>query len=61
MIRSLGVDTKITKIIGLCLSNGLVALSGSLLLSILVLLMLGWVLEYVAGLASSLWKKHFQR
>jgi putative ABC transport system permease protein len=30
MIRSLGVDTKITKIIGLCLSNGLVALSGSL-------------------------------
>lgn len=30
MIRSLGVDTKRTKIIGLCLSNGLVALSGSL-------------------------------
>lgn len=30
MIRSLGVDTKLTKIIGLCLSNGLVALSGSL-------------------------------
>ena len=30
MIRSLGVDTRITKIIGLCLSNGLVALSGSL-------------------------------
>ncbi|HOR41929.1 MAG TPA: ABC transporter permease [Atribacterota bacterium] len=30
MIRSLGVDTKVTKIIGLCLSNGLVALSGSL-------------------------------
>ena len=30
MIRSLGVDTNITKIIGLCLSNGLVALSGSL-------------------------------
>jgi len=30
MIRSLGVDTRITKVIGLCLSNGLVALSGSL-------------------------------
>lgn len=30
MIRSLGVDTRMTKIIGLCLSNGLVALSGSL-------------------------------
>lgn len=30
MIRSLGVDTRTTKIIGLCLSNGLVALSGSL-------------------------------
>ncbi|MFW6149401.1 MAG: ABC transporter permease [Atribacterota bacterium] len=30
MIRSLGVDTKLTKIICLCLSNGLVALSGSL-------------------------------
>jgi len=30
MILSLGVDIKITKIIGLCLSNGLVALSGSL-------------------------------
>ena len=30
MIRSLGVDTRLTKIIGLCLSNGLVALSGSL-------------------------------
>jgi putative ABC transport system permease protein len=30
MIRSLGVDTGVTKIIGLCLSNGLVALSGSL-------------------------------
>ncbi|HNR65409.1 MAG TPA: ABC transporter permease [Atribacterota bacterium] len=30
MIRSLGVDTSGTKIIGLCLSNGLVALSGSL-------------------------------
>lgn len=30
MIRSVGVDTKVTKIIGLCLSNGLVALSGSL-------------------------------
>ncbi|MDD2353018.1 MAG: ABC transporter permease [Candidatus Caldatribacteriota bacterium] len=30
MIRSLGVDTKLTKIIGLCISNGLVALSGSL-------------------------------
>lgn len=30
MIRSLGVDTKSTKMIGLCLSNGLVALSGSL-------------------------------
>jgi putative ABC transport system permease protein len=30
MIRSLGVDTKRTKIIGLSLSNGLVALSGSL-------------------------------
>lgn len=30
MIRSLGVDTRITKIMGLCLSNGLVALSGSL-------------------------------
>ncbi|MFZ2330230.1 MAG: ABC transporter permease [Atribacterota bacterium] len=30
MIRSLGVDTRVTKVIGLCLSNGLVALSGSL-------------------------------
>ena len=30
MIRSLGVDTRLTKIIGLCLSNGLVAFSGSL-------------------------------
>ncbi|MDD4363773.1 MAG: ABC transporter permease [Atribacterota bacterium] len=30
MIRSLGVDTKVTKIIGLCLSNGLVAFSGAL-------------------------------
>ncbi len=30
MIRSLGVDTKLTKVIGLCISNGLVALSGSL-------------------------------
>jgi len=30
MIRSLGVDTNTTKIIGLCFANGLVALSGSL-------------------------------
>jgi putative ABC transport system permease protein len=30
MIRSLGVDTRLTKVIGLCLSNGMVALSGSL-------------------------------
>ncbi len=30
MIRSLGVSTGSTKVIGLCLSNGLIALSGSL-------------------------------
>ena len=30
MIRSQGVDTKLTKVYGLCLSNALVALSGSL-------------------------------
>ena len=45
MVRALGANTNTTKLLGLMISNGLIAMSGALVTHLMVMPTLRWELE----------------